>query len=935
MSEPSGPVSESASEEADADLPILLPEPEVAPASESIAPDGVLYKVDSSRASFAELWRDAKPSTVWALWISKLLRTRAPGSVNDPNVESLLPFQTKFSAFPPDVKSRMKGAVQNLATFGFDLKHPICHAIVDRFNNSRMYIVTLPRADGQAVGRVIMRSEGSVTRPKIHFYRDFITELSNGEFLWSTSAKATLDAPRGVHVERHLAAAAPVLWEAHQKSLAQMPVTAARGSTTFEGARAMLERHHALLRDFHLRRKLFQPLSDADRNLADALNVTYARASAFPEVVAEVERLQHRTSSRLGAAAVLVISLLLFLLLGTGGKSGWTAGPKARELLLILVPVLFFHELGHYVAMRVFHYRNVRMFFIPMFGAAVSGTNYTAPGWKKVIVSLMGPLPGIFLGAILGAVGIVLHNPLIIRIALVSLILNGANLIPVIPLDGGRVVQTLLFSRHYVADVIFRACAGGVLIWAGMKLPEYVLLYVGIVMLVGIPLIVRRGQIVAQLRREGVKPPPSTDQRIPPEIADAIIVKLKAAVQKVKLNNRSLAQSTLAIYEALCNRPPGWLATIGFGALHVSAIVLAAVIAIALFAEQRGGIANLLRSAANAPRRSIALSDIETTGDHDPSGARHTLIANFASTSQAKAAYSDLRPTVHAGEAIERFGQTLLIAFPATDDAARRRHVADIEPRTKTFVVCGNNFGTGMLRLTCRAPSESSASAIREEVEDYVRVPKALHLVPPWSPTENQPLLDWDRCKLARSTYLRLERAGRGTASDPTRKAIFTAMQQALQRGDSDEYKRLAAEQAALTRKYRKEEIERIKNSNDASVDPAIVSAYLSSLASPTTRTADGEIDRMGDFASPAYQEMAQRMGQLPLVNGQPTAESLRFSTQFGDVHADGVTLKLEYWSFDDPIEGTRALVNWLTSRGCKSMRYDFLIEDRPTGLED
>lgn len=197
------------------------------------------------------------------------------------------------------------------------------------------------------------------------------------------------------------------------------------------------------------------------------------------------------------------------------------------------------------------------------------------------------------------------------------------------------------------------------------------------------------------------------------------------------------------------------------------------------------------------------------------------------------------------------------------------------------------------------------------------------------------PSIDWDRCKLARSTYLRLERSGRGTAPDPERKAIYTAMQEAMQRGDSEQYKRLLAQQAALTTKRRKEEVECLKNSIDPTVDPVIVNAYLSVLASPTTRPEDTEIDGIGDFRSPAYQVMAQRMGQLPLANGQPTAEALRFSTQVGDVRADGATLHFEYCSFQDPIEGARALVNWLSSRGCRSMRYDFLVDERSTDLGD
>ena len=56
--------------------------------------------------------------------------------------------------------------------------------------------------------------------------------------------------------------------------------------------------------------------------------------------------------------------------------------------------------------MRIFHYRNLRMFFIPLFGAAVTGRNWNVPGWKKALVSLAGPLPGIALGIFLGVAGI-------------------------------------------------------------------------------------------------------------------------------------------------------------------------------------------------------------------------------------------------------------------------------------------------------------------------------------------------------------------------------------------------------------------------------------------------------------------------------------------------------------------------------------------------
>ena len=54
------------------------------------------------------------------------------------------------------------------------------------------------------------------------------------------------------------------------------------------------------------------------------------------------------------------------MLAGLNGMGGLSV-----EMLAILVGVLFVHELGHWVAMRVFGYRNLKMFFIPFFGAGL------------------------------------------------------------------------------------------------------------------------------------------------------------------------------------------------------------------------------------------------------------------------------------------------------------------------------------------------------------------------------------------------------------------------------------------------------------------------------------------------------------------------------------------------------------------------------------
>src|SRR3989344_6457092 len=95
---------------------------------------------------------------------------------------------------------------------------------------------------------------------------------------------------------------------------------------------------------------------------ADGAEVQYG------EVLAELEQIQKSKANWRNSILIFVASLLLFLVAGSALWS-WT-------IALLLVPILLFHELGHYVAMRIFHYRNLRMFFIPFLGAAVSGRHY-------------------------------------------------------------------------------------------------------------------------------------------------------------------------------------------------------------------------------------------------------------------------------------------------------------------------------------------------------------------------------------------------------------------------------------------------------------------------------------------------------------------------------------------------------------------------------
>ncbi len=186
-----------------------------------------------------------------------------------------------------------------------------------------------------------------------------------------------------------------------------------------------------------------------------------------PELVQEVPlSLQIQTFQRLRSLEtnhrdlrlgkwVLLGSLGLFILVAIALPNAFGTF-KTRDLVTLL-GVLFLHEAGHFLAMRAFGYQDTKMFFLPLFGAAVTGRKVDASLSEKVWVLLAGPLPGLLLG--LGMIAGI-HGQAAAQnwesTAWMLITLNLLNLLPIYPLDGGKIAHHLLFSRYPWTDVVFK-----------------------------------------------------------------------------------------------------------------------------------------------------------------------------------------------------------------------------------------------------------------------------------------------------------------------------------------------------------------------------------------------------------------------------------------------------------------------------------------------
>ena len=128
-----------------------------------------------------------------------------------------------------------------------------------------------------------------------------------------------------------------------------------------------------------------------------------------------------------------------------------------KDLIYIaaVLVVLMIHEMGHFFAMKAFNYTNVKLFVLPMLGAYVTGKKSIISQRQMSIVILAGPLPGIIIGFCLIMSTIFYPNERLQMLGNIFFVLNLFNLLPFMPLDGGRLLETLFINHNHSIRVVF------------------------------------------------------------------------------------------------------------------------------------------------------------------------------------------------------------------------------------------------------------------------------------------------------------------------------------------------------------------------------------------------------------------------------------------------------------------------------------------------
>jgi Zn-dependent protease len=107
------------------------------------------------------------------------------------------------------------------------------------------------------------------------------------------------------------------------------------------------------------------------------------------------------------------------------------------------VVLLFVHEMGHVIALRREGIKASAPMFVPFLGALITAKSLGENALAEARVGLAGPILGTVGSAVCLVIGEATNSDLFRALAYIGFFLNLFNLLPVVPLDGGRAMAAM------------------------------------------------------------------------------------------------------------------------------------------------------------------------------------------------------------------------------------------------------------------------------------------------------------------------------------------------------------------------------------------------------------------------------------------------------------------------------------------------------------
>ena len=127
----------------------------------------------------------------------------------------------------------------------------------------------------------------------------------------------------------------------------------------------------------------------------------------------------------------VIVSAAVYVWIG-----GWIFG-------IGLVLLLFVHEMGHVLEAKRQGLPVSAPLFVPFLGAMITMKRMPPNAWREAQIALAGPLVGSAGAAVIWVFGEAYDSRPVQALAFLGFLINLFNLLPVVPLDGGRAVAAL------------------------------------------------------------------------------------------------------------------------------------------------------------------------------------------------------------------------------------------------------------------------------------------------------------------------------------------------------------------------------------------------------------------------------------------------------------------------------------------------------------
>jgi hypothetical protein len=157
-----------------------------------------------------------------------------------------------------------------------------------------------------------------------------------------------------------------------------------------------------------------------------------------------------RSGARAGSAWISMAIVVAFFALSYRESTGLSLGSLALAGGAVL-----FRDLGRWVGARVLGYPDAELLLFPFFRKALPAEGDRTEQWRRGVVILLGPLPGLVIAFALAVAVTFAEAPGLRHAVFVVTVVNAAMLAPLSTFDGGRILDLVVFSRSRWLELVF------------------------------------------------------------------------------------------------------------------------------------------------------------------------------------------------------------------------------------------------------------------------------------------------------------------------------------------------------------------------------------------------------------------------------------------------------------------------------------------------